>query len=247
MLASRASMVIQRAPRMLHASVGASVGARAALSTSVGRRAVLSGADADGLAGASSTGKRGNGKKEESTGGSTKKAAGAQLEAEQRRVLADLRAAAALGKRSGGDVVRGLRDEAVLRGVARAALQDATPGAGPATMGMLGGTAANMPHTRPSRLDRWTGAGRSWSDISAGQKAARGAVNTSRFTFIAGGALFTVLVTWAIVTELFAANSPTVVYEDACKLVRKSEDVRSCCSCCFLFNVLTTPGDPGAV
>lgn len=149
----------------------------------------------------------------------------ARLASEQKRILADLRSAAELGSRSGGDVVKGLRDEQVLRGVARAALSGTGSGTGPMSMGMLGSTGANMPHTRPSRLDRWTGAGQSWSDISSGQKVARGAVNSSRFGFITAGALFTALVTWAIVTELFAKNSPTVVYENACKLVEKSEEV----------------------
>lgn len=79
--------------------------------------------------------------------------------------------------------------------------------------------------TRTSRVDKWTGFGKKWRDLSGGQKAARATVNTSRFFVVSFGALLTFVVGYSLTSELFARNSPTVIYNEACKVIQKSDKV----------------------
>ncbi|KAN0063222.1 hypothetical protein ACQY0O_004386 [Thecaphora frezii] len=74
-------------------------------------------------------------------------------------------------------------------------------------------------------IDRWTGAGKKWKDLKGGEKVARATVQSSRTVFIAGGAALTFVLVYALSTELFAKNSPTVVFGDACKRVQQSPAV----------------------
>ena len=75
------------------------------------------------------------------------------------------------------------------------------------------------------RIDKWTGFGKKWRDLSGGQKAARATVNTSRFFVVSFGALLTFVVGYSLTSELFARNSPTVIYNEACKVIQKSDKV----------------------
>lgn len=85
-----------------------------------------------------------------------------------------------------------------------------------------GGTAVGS-----SRVDKWTGLGKKWGDLSGGQKAARVTVNTSRLFVITFGATLTFVIGYALFSELFAQNSPTVIYNEACKLIEKSDKVHA--------------------
>ena len=65
-----------------------------------------------------------------------------------------------------------------------------------------------------------------WNELSVGGKAIRAGRQSSRFTLILIGASVTSLLTYAIVTELFSPNSPTSIYNDACKLISNNDDIR---------------------
>lgn len=54
---------------------------------------------------------------------------------------------------------------------------------------------------------------------------ARATVGTSRFFLISAGALITLIIAYSLTTELFARNSPTVIYNEACKHIQKSDKV----------------------
>ncbi|WFC96129.1 hypothetical protein MBRA1_002785 [Malassezia brasiliensis] len=58
--------------------------------------------------------------------------------------------------------------------------------------------------TRSSRVDKWTGQGKSWKELRGGQKG---------------------VITYALASELFARNSPTVIYQQACKIIENSPKV----------------------
>ncbi|WFD34456.1 hypothetical protein MCUN1_001297 [Malassezia cuniculi] len=121
------------------------------------------------------------------------------LSKEQAELLHLLRAAAQKEK---------LREEQVSLGLAGVALsQGASSGSG--------------------KIAKWTGEGKKWSDISAGQKVARATVNTSRFFFISAGAALTFVIVYALSSELFAKNSPTVIYGEACKLIENSGKIHA--------------------
>lgn len=56
---------------------------------------------------------------------------------------------------------------------------------------------------------------------------ARVTVGTSRFVLIGMGAALTGVIAYALASELFARNSPTVIYNQACKLIEQSPKVRA--------------------
>ncbi|KDN44686.1 hypothetical protein K437DRAFT_236366 [Tilletiaria anomala UBC 951] len=158
--------------------------------------------------------------------------ASAKLASEQRKILADLRAATRedsnseshAGPRSvTGRPGRTQADD--LRDAAEAALRGSRSGVGPISLGMMGDTASTMPG-RPSRLDTWTGDGKEWKDLSGGQKVARTTIFSGRLVFVTGGVALTLVLAYALATELLARNSPTVVYGDACKLVENNPEVK---------------------
>lgn len=96
-----------------------------------------------------------------------------------------------------------------------------------ASLGLAGVALAQGATSDSRAASRWTGEGKKWSDISAGQKVARATVNTSRFFFISAGAALTFVIAYALSSELFATNSPTVIYGEACKLIEKSDKVHA--------------------
>ena len=64
----------------------------------------------------------------------------------------------------------------------------------------------------------------------------RTATRTSNLTVIAFGAGFTALLVYALASELFARNSPTVLYGKACEKMKASEKVNTPkCGLCRLF------------
>lgn len=54
----------------------------------------------------------------------------------------------------------------------------------------------------------------------------RTTARASNLTVILIGATLSVVLTYALATELFAKNSPTVLYGDACDRIKGSEAVR---------------------
>ncbi|KIS70455.1 uncharacterized protein UMAG_15073 [Mycosarcoma maydis] len=66
------------------------------------------------------------------------------------------------------------------------------------------------------------GGGQSWSQLKTGQKVARATVQSTRTLLILGGGALTFVLVYALTSELFAKNSPTVIYADACRRVQNS-------------------------
>lgn len=79
--------------------------------------------------------------------------------------------------------------------------------------------------SKPTLIDRATGQGKPWSKLKTGQKVARATVQSSRTMLIFGGGALTFVLVYALMSELFAKNSPTVIYADACKRVQNSSGI----------------------
>lgn len=79
--------------------------------------------------------------------------------------------------------------------------------------------------SQPTLIDRATGQGKPWSQLKTGQKVARATVQSSRTLLILGGGALTFVLIYALTSELFAKNSPTVIYANACKRVQKSPEI----------------------
>ncbi|WFD31730.1 hypothetical protein MSPP1_002769 [Malassezia sp. CBS 17886] len=95
------------------------------------------------------------------------------------------------------------------------------------SLGLAGVALSEGASYTPGKIARWTGEGKPWKDLGARQRAARATVNTSRFFFIGAGALLTAAIVYALSTELFAPNSPTVIYEQACKILENSAKIHA--------------------
>ncbi|KAG8900127.1 hypothetical protein FRB99_006223 [Tulasnella sp. 403] len=83
---------------------------------------------------------------------------------------------------------------------------------GPFTLGTRPNP-ANQPKQKP------------WSELSTTGKVARGTARTTNLTVIVIGGVFTCVLAYALATELFAKNSPTRLYDDACQKIAASPDV----------------------
>ena len=79
--------------------------------------------------------------------------------------------------------------------------------------------------SKPTLIDRATGQGKRWSKLKTGQKVARATVQSSRTMLIFGGGALTFVLVYALTSELFAKNRPTVIYADACKRVQNSSGI----------------------
>lgn len=66
-----------------------------------------------------------------------------------------------------------------------------------------------------------------WDELSRGGKAARTAMRTTNFVVIVLGAGFSGLLVYALASELFAKNSPTVLYNEICERIKASPVVAS--------------------
>lgn len=84
---------------------------------------------------------------------------------------------------------------------------------GPFPLGVYPGTTTTT--TQPKK----------WSELSTGGKFVRGTARTSNLTVILFGGALSCVLAYALATELFARNSPTVLYADACTRIESSTEV----------------------
>ena len=99
--------------------------------------------------------------------------------------------------------------------------------------------------SQPTLMDRATGQGKPWSQLKTGQKVARATVQSSRTVLILGGGALTFVLVYALTSELFAKNSPTVIYADACKRVQKSTEIANHLLTPYRFRTVPT-GESGS-
>ncbi|KAF8326074.1 uncharacterized protein EI90DRAFT_3071410 [Cantharellus anzutake] len=64
-----------------------------------------------------------------------------------------------------------------------------------------------------------------WNELTPGGKVIRTTARATNFTVILLGASLSIVLTWALATELFARNSPTVLYGDACEKIKASPSI----------------------
>ncbi|VDB85812.1 unnamed protein product [Peniophora sp. CBMAI 1063] len=64
-----------------------------------------------------------------------------------------------------------------------------------------------------------------WSELSTGGKAVRATARTSNMVVIMFGAGLTALLGYALTSELFSSNSPTVLYNEACERIKSNPRV----------------------
>ncbi|KAI0768555.1 TIM21-domain-containing protein [Trametes elegans] len=64
-----------------------------------------------------------------------------------------------------------------------------------------------------------------WSELSVGGKVVRTTVRTSNLAVILAGAGLSIVLIYALTSELFSRNSPTVLYNKACDLIKASPQV----------------------
>ncbi|KAG8953321.1 hypothetical protein FRC04_002731 [Tulasnella sp. 424] len=66
---------------------------------------------------------------------------------------------------------------------------------------------------------------KAWRELSTSGKVARGTARTTNLTVILIGGAFTCVLAYALATELFAKNSPTRLYDDACQKLNASPEI----------------------
>ncbi|KZT61341.1 hypothetical protein CALCODRAFT_464426, partial [Calocera cornea HHB12733] len=66
-----------------------------------------------------------------------------------------------------------------------------------------------------------------WSQLSAAQRVKRTTARTTNFGVILAGAGLSAVIIYALATELFARNSPTVLYGEICEKLKASELITS--------------------
>lgn len=150
----------------------------------------------------------------------------------QRQILDELRASTSASNSSSS--LSEAQPRPRFNATAEAAL-NATSGSrgGGIPLGMAGLSAGGGSfNSQPTLIDRATGQGKPWSQLKTGQKVARATVQSSRTMLILGGGALTFVLVYALTSELFAKNSPTVIYADACKRVQ---------NCAEIANHLLTP------
>ncbi|TDL28783.1 hypothetical protein BD410DRAFT_893722 [Rickenella mellea] len=64
-----------------------------------------------------------------------------------------------------------------------------------------------------------------WDELSRGEKVARTAARSTNYTVILFGAGLTAILAYALTSELFSRNSPTVLYGEACERIKTSSKV----------------------
>ncbi|KAK0546192.1 hypothetical protein OC845_004712 [Tilletia horrida] len=141
---------------------------------------------------------------------------------EQRRIIDDLRAATSSSSKdsslSKGTPTRPSVNDSILRGDILQRAQSRPSGL--AAAAALG---AQNDAQNPSLLDRITAEGKPWKQLNTGQKVARSTRYSTRFFLVLAGGTFTLAVIYTLGTELFAPNSPTVIYADAIRRVKKHD------------------------
>ncbi|KAK0527977.1 hypothetical protein OC834_004234 [Tilletia horrida] len=148
-------------------------------------------------------------------------AAASQTAAEQRRILDDLRASRPAGPSTSksvfGPAKRKTVDDWILEGETLRRAQSRPSGL--AAAGALG-TAEDG---RPSLLDKITAEGKPWKELGTGQKVARGTRYSTRILLVFSGGALALAIIYTLGTELFAPNSPTVIYADAIRRVKRHD------------------------
>ncbi|CAO1622263.1 unnamed protein product [Sympodiomycopsis kandeliae] len=136
--------------------------------------------------------------------------------AEQRRLLDDLRKLS----QNAQSVTSAETAESILKG-------NPTSGGMPNSMGLgLGSNIYSSPSSKPRGLvAKATGQGKSWSELKPGQKLARGTQKSYQFSMVVGGFVLVTLIVVALGSELYAPNSPTVIFKDACRRVEDCQEV----------------------
>ena len=138
----------------------------------------------------------------------------------QRQILDELRASS---NSSSSSSLSEAQPRPRFNATAEAALDAASSSRG--GFGMAGLSAGGGISSGPTIVDRATGQGKPWSQLKTGQKVARATVQSSRTMLILGGGALTFVLVYALSSELFAKNSPTVIYADACKRVQNSAEI----------------------
>ncbi|RPD63224.1 hypothetical protein L227DRAFT_592146 [Lentinus tigrinus ALCF2SS1-6] len=64
-----------------------------------------------------------------------------------------------------------------------------------------------------------------WSELSVGGKVVRTTARTTNLVVILAGAGLSIVLIYALTSELFSRNSPTVLYNKACELIKASPQV----------------------
>ncbi|KAF8309758.1 hypothetical protein DL93DRAFT_1702843 [Clavulina sp. PMI_390] len=87
---------------------------------------------------------------------------------------------------------------------------------GPFALGVspLGGSSSKQAPVKP------------WKELTTSGKVLRTTARASNLTVILIGATLSVVLTYALATELFAKNSPTVLYSDACDRIKASDELK---------------------
>lgn len=146
----------------------------------------------------------------------------------QRQILDELRANSPSSSSSSSSALQS-KPRVRINATAEAAL-DAASGSrgGGIPLGMAGLSVGGGGFgSEPTLIDRATGQGKPWSQLKTGQKVARATVQSSRTMLILGGGALTFVLVYALTSELFAKNSPTVIYADVCKRVQTSAEIAS--------------------
>lgn len=139
----------------------------------------------------------------------------------QRQILDELRASASSSNSSTS--LSEAQPRPRFNATAEAALDAASGGRGGGiSLGIAGLSAGGGLNLQPTLIERATGQGKSWSQLKTGQKVARATVQSTRTLLILGGGALTFVLVYALTSELFAKNSPTVIYADACRRVQNS-------------------------
>ncbi|KAL9934483.1 hypothetical protein V8E36_006939 [Tilletia maclaganii] len=150
---------------------------------------------------------------------------------EKRRILEELRASSSSSSSSSsstsssGSISEQRRktvNDTILDGDT---LRRATAGSGSlAAAAMMGGGGGGGDGSRPSVLDRLTAEDKPWKQLRTGQKIARTTRYSTRVLLVLAGGTFTLAVIYTLGTELFAPNSPTVIYADAITSVKRHDE-----------------------
>lgn len=139
----------------------------------------------------------------------------------QRQILDELRASSSSSPSS--SALSEAKARPRFNATAEAALNASSGSSG--GMGMAGLSVGGGLSPGPTLIDKATGQGKPWSQLKTGQKVARATVQSSRTMLILGGGALTFVLVYALSSELFAKNSPTVIYADACKRVQNSAEI----------------------
>ncbi|PWN19791.1 hypothetical protein BCV69DRAFT_250334 [Microstroma glucosiphilum] len=141
--------------------------------------------------------------------------------AEQRQLLDELRQAASSSSSSAAAARFPSQPNATAE-----RLLDSQGQRAPMPPGLGGSLLGDYPLPRRRGLvAKATGEGQSWQELKTGQKVARTAFKGSQVGLVLFGSAFTLVISYALLSELFAPNSPTVIYKDACRRVEDNKEI----------------------